>query len=156
MRISDWSSDVCSSDLIQVIHQAAITRPEAFLILRDPGGRVAPVKTHQRPRLGRDEEHRVVTIQIGTDQRRGLRRLRIGRAVKTDLLLIQSNVQQQAALARDVSSIHAEVALDDTCQPQRIVEVGVETVQAGQIGVITWSSEEHTSELQSLMRTSYA
>src|SRR3546814_15200566 len=36
MRISDWSSDVCSSDLIAALYTAEFKRDLAWLGLRDP------------------------------------------------------------------------------------------------------------------------
>src|SRR3546814_1636907 len=38
MRISDWSSDVCSSDLVRSCHGRMYGPIRAFLQKRDPGG----------------------------------------------------------------------------------------------------------------------
>src|SRR3546814_7173595 len=104
MRISDWSSDVCSSD------------------------------------LGGDGE---AVLQVGADvgnahlQRRKARR---GTHVPPDL----GAVLKQAGAHHDV-----EVAL--------VLAEAVEALrQAGARQLLEHRSEEHTSELQSLMRISYA
>src|SRR3546814_4842680 len=101
MRISDWSSDVCSSDLVLAQHNGQLRH-------RDELQRVHEIDDlARRPlalRLQADDEARVV------DQ-------------KDD---------------RDVVGIAEHEEADDL-----VAAVGVR-------------SEEHTSELQSLMRTSYA
>src|SRR3546814_10788184 len=96
MRISDWSSDVCSSDLF-------LHRPLAHALER--GERVA---------------HRI-TILMRLDRETGLARVEIGR-------------EAGDAEATHIVHEHAQFV------GQRHVE----------------RSEEHTSELQSLMRISYA
>src|SRR3546814_9913412 len=101
MRISDWSSDVCSSDL--QIERAAV-------------GEDQPSPDHQRPRLAMRDARIIVA-----DQPRALR--------------------DQTVAARD-----------------RIEHVlgHLRHHLAGQVGRQPGRSEEHTSELQSLMRISYA
>src|SRR3546814_5293377 len=97
MRISDWSSDVCSSDLLPGGRpQGQCLRP-----LHDPYRRGARYERWGQGRLSR---------------RRRLRRLRVPELG---------------------GKVHHR------CQ-QEGTRIG------------RWSSEEHTSELQSLMRNSYA
>src|SRR3546814_6292724 len=99
MRISDWSSDVCSSDL-------AIGRPQV-------GARVAAVRHAQRRR---------------------------------DLLVI---IGDDAAFGGQLVG-----ALG---QPQPVADVKGRIDRAVEFGKgARGRSEEHTSELQSLMRISYA
>src|SRR3546814_1544849 len=111
MRISDWSSDVCSSDLAVAHHQAdAVVRPQVQRrgrIQPEPG---AACVLDQRGRFGI-----TASGQPGHEMHAGLR-----------ILDLQAPV---AACAQPVDQ-HAAALL------QR--------------------SEEHTSELQSLMRISYA
>src|SRR3546814_9517442 len=101
MRISDWSSDVCSSDLVfgagprQLLGQ--------MLRRRDPA-RGGEIRADQQRCGVAHRQHRLVGIQEGADQPLGVRVLR----------------QRLGA----------------------VLAVG--------------RSEEHTSELQSLMRISYA
>src|SRR3546814_9229362 len=112
MRISDWSSDVCSSDLLQIPAEADRSRPGR---LKDEPGR--PIgRCHDRCGTRGGQCH----------DRLAKRGLGPGEA--------------DAALCR--GSIHSP----DSNRRLR----GAETVSA-------WHrSEEHTSELQSLMRISYA
>src|SRR3546814_3943689 len=103
MRISDWSSDVCSSDL-ERIHPPRI---EIILVDIEPGATVA-VADHAR---------------LARLRRRG-----------------------PAQPGPAVGDVHAGGAV-------MFLELGVEHL-AGQRDA--GRSEEHTSELQSLMRISYA
>src|SRR3546814_2626012 len=99
MRISDWSSDVCSSDLGQVVLERA----------------------DQCRRLHRGQQMAEEALLGGFECRASGR---LGLTV------------QRAAVAGDVGGLHG----------------GVEVVMDDGEG----RSEEHTSELQSLMRISYA
>src|SRR3546814_1877036 len=107
MRISDWSSDVCSSDLL------AFGTIDSFLLWRLTGGRVH-----------------------ATDATNAARTLLydIGRQIWDPELL---------ALLRIPESLLPEVKDSDA-------DFG--STEAALLG----RSEEHTSELQSLMRISYA
>src|SRR3546814_2907418 len=122
MRISDWSSDVCSSDLL---HLALVMAIDAKLLVLD------------EPTLGLDIVYRKQfyqnlleqyfddekTILITTHQVEEIEH------ILTDLLFIRDG------------KISLSTSMDDMAE--RFVEVMVR-------------SEEHTSELQSLMRISYA
>src|SRR3546814_8023707 len=103
MRISDWSSDVCSSDLVQ--HP----RPE-------------------RPAVQRQ----AVAAQRG---------LALGAA---------------AQVVPDVAVQPAAGAVDDLVQGLAGLAQDLDGVLASGAGAVVHRSEEHTSELQSLMRISYA
>src|SRR3546814_4268376 len=94
MRISDWSSDVCSSDLFERAHRQ---RPRLELL--------------QRPQLAAEAGH-AVDPQIA----------RVG------ILQVHLALGKEAGNRADL----------------------------GQQGLLVGRSEEHTSELQSLMRISYA
>src|SRR3546814_2056186 len=102
MRISGWSSDVCSSDLLTEILQ---------LLDRQ----VVAAQMQQRV-----EQHRAVPVRH--DEAVAIRPLRIGRVVDKKI------VPQDFG---DISHAHRHARM-------------------------TGRSEEHTSELQSLMRISYA
>src|SRR3546814_7859576 len=97
MRISDWSSDVCSSDLLL-------------------------------------ERHRVVVVHVvDTDDRLAARHERFG--------------YRSADKACGARHQHCRITADhDVSKPAACLGSGDRTVR----------SEEHTSELQSLMRISYA
>src|SRR3546814_7812304 len=136
MRISDWSSDVCSSDLqIAFIASRQAVSPRA----EDHEGR------RPRPRL-RD----IAQLDALAPRRR--RRIILDRAfepaveprgrhaVRPDFALLERGAHQRIdALARRARNGEHGHALD-------LAEPVVERVR----------SEEHTSELQSLMRISYA
>src|SRR3546814_4095069 len=115
MRISDWSSDVCSSDL------PALLRPGRFdrqVVVPNPDilGREQILKVHMRKvPLAPDVEARV--IARGTPGFSGA----------------------------DLANLVNEAALLAARTGKRVVTMAEFE-----------RSEEHTSELQSLMRTSYA
>src|SRR3546814_2649650 len=117
MRISDWSSDVCSSDLQEEIGRARQHAPRAVVDRRL--GQVAQVclpRDHAVEQLrGIDERWPAAVQHLGDGERVGGDRL---------LVLVQ------------VGSGDRTGVLDGGGNPFR--------------------SEEHTSELQSLMRISYA
>src|SRR3546814_3838477 len=133
MRISDWSSDVCSSDL----REAAA----------EPLGRGQDVGRHLRPFV----------------------RPQLAAAAHAALHLVED--QQQAELVGDLAQrpqvvgagrVHAALALHRLDQDRRGVvgDGGAHFVEVAEGNVAealdAWRSEEHTSELQSLMRISYA
>src|SRR3546814_7849556 len=110
MRISDWSSDVCSSDL----HHEVV----ALQMLLDVGGQ------HRRG-------HQVVV-----------------RDVEEALDLVGMQVQRQHAVGAGGSDqVGDQLGRDRRARAGLAVLAGI-----AEIG----RSEEHTSELQSLMRISYA
>src|SRR3546814_4928252 len=103
MRISDWSSDVCSSDLL----------------LRDDGGRAR---------------------QCRQDNCRAARRDALSGAARNQA------AEQSARRSRDEGRRMMFESL--IRHPMRLL--------IGLVVLIVLRSEEHTSELQSLMRISYA
>src|SRR3546814_4352009 len=112
MRISDWSSDVCSSDLVLGV------------------GHVDEVDD--------DDAAQVAQAQLPRDRLRGLQ---VG---AVDGFLEVALAQERAGI--DVDRGHRLGLVDDQ------VAAGLERDFLLQRA----RSEEHTSELQSLMRTSYA
>src|SRR3546814_1048056 len=111
MRISDWSSDVCSSDLTFHLRILLGTRVGSGGPWRGSCGAGAGVV-------------------IGVDGAAQRRRLRSNRT--------PGKVEHRRAAGLLLAGARVGRSLEglDPCQPQR--------------------TEEHTSELQSLMRTSYA
>src|SRR3546814_7579275 len=106
MRISDWSSDVCSSDLIQPPRPGG---PQIVLPVRPGDGYAGTIRCESR-------NNKQKRCNVRTDNRVDLQRVIGGRCSK----------------GRDWG------------------------FTATQIWVSGGRSEEHTSELQSLMRISYA
>src|SRR3546814_3389847 len=125
MRISDWSSDVCSSDLDEILTDLRADRLQK--IAKVDQDRIIAVERPARLR-------QVINTQQGqrTEQRNAVVAPRA--PARTD------DTQQQ----RDGREIKCATALIDdqlhVMTPQRAAN----------------RSEEHTSELQSLMRISYA
>src|SRR3546814_7072583 len=113
MRISDWSSDVCSSDL-EIFADEQQFRPRIAKDEADFGGRETAVdRCETGPRTRRPEKERIPAVMVFGQRRNAVTR-------------------------RDVRSGQR---VRDTVRPR--VE-------------LSERSEEHTSELQSLMRISYA
>src|SRR3546814_8473204 len=111
MRISDWSSDVCSSDLLQVLEQHV-------------GSGEEPVQ--RRPALRAAEVQRDAALA-------GI----VGGEVAADAAELRMPATRILAAGRfDLDDLGAEIGEIPAAERTR--------------------SEEHTSELQSLMRISYA
>src|SRR3546814_3092393 len=153
MRISDWSSDVCSSDL----------RPVDILT------------------VGRDEAERAVIIADPRGQRdRGVRNAVSGAEVQIDIVPIaerillgrigdhagdrhRTDVVRQLADAFEIVGRRAAVVAarigvpgDADVGRRSRRDFGIETAIDVELELAIGRSEEHTSELQSLMRNSYA
>src|SRR3546814_6311939 len=120
MRISDWSSDVCSSDLVGL---PAVIRPS--FTLAGTGGGIA---------YTREEFDEIVAG--GLD------------ASPTTEVLIDESVLGWKEYEMEVVRDRKDNCII-ICSIENIDPMGVHT---GSI----FRSEEHTSELQSLMRSSYA
>src|SRR3546814_7424970 len=119
MRISDWSSDVCSSDL----RGPFVATPSSPQRLQRQGARVL----HLLQREGRLDGGDVVdACQLGLQKA-----LVGGEVARRDPQQVVAGAGHQVALQ------HLGIGAD----------LGLEAVER---------SEEHTSELQSLMRISYA
>src|SRR3546814_8463767 len=106
MRISDWSSDVCSSDLEDASARLGVGRRQFYNLLASYRERLKGASAH--------------------GHRNGARR-RIDERKET-VIAQAIEVAGEAARMRDVQALAAQLS----------------------------RSEEHTSELQSLMRISYA
>src|SRR3546814_8139620 len=124
MRMSDWSSDVCSSDLLR-----ALRRVRALVeIIRH-----------------------AVTVEIGRAAI-GVHRHALGRSGA-----LVARIRHAVAIV--VVRVGAELpAQASGCRPQIEGVVGDWALAVDEVKVVTTfeRSEEHTSELQSLMRISYA
>src|SRR3546814_2394865 len=112
MRISDWSSDVCSSDLLAQSAGATIT-----------------------------EQYGHISWDVD-----GLQHQRRARTVAARLRKMPGVIEAEASASGHIRAefMRREVSDEDI---RRVL---------GTLGVRRLRSEEHTSELQSLMRISYA
>src|SRR3546814_10289487 len=139
MRISDWSSDVCSSDLHSSIRR-----------LRRHGCKVG-VDRSRRPRLY-EAKGKGITLAVPVEiDRHYLGKLLVHDFRKHDLAAVTPVRVDGRKLHHRVSEVAArliETLLD-------IVD-GVAGAGSNGRGLYLARSEEHTSELQSLMRISYA
>src|SRR3546814_3397936 len=120
MRISDWSSDVCSSDL-GIKHIDLLAEPFDIVI-----------------RIGHQPDSAVVSRQMGN--------------VKLGLYAAPSYLVRKGEPAAP-----AELARHECLRTSASKDGAVWELWAGsKVEKVTVRSEEHTSELQSLMRISYA
>src|SRR3546814_10378322 len=119
MRISDWSSDVCSSDLPALLVLGAFARREIALDRPEIERRLVDMQFPVEPAVG--DEGREELVHIGEEVHPHLVRLEGSRDM----------------IDPDANEARVRFAAD--------IEI-----------VLGHRSEEHTSELQSLMRISYA
>src|SRR3546814_8712944 len=159
MRISDWSSDVCSSDLAGVVVQAeGVVQAQRLQAAQGvafggggedvvvvPDGRVVHVAVvggdvevaqHHQPRVHRDLGREPVVHGVAPAQL-------VGVFLGAHVLAVD-HVQVDDAHAVDGGGDHPLLL---------VIEAGNADLHVVDRAV---RSEEHTSELQSLMRISYA
>src|SRR3546814_2578473 len=125
MRISDWSSDVCSSDLIGIAF-GQVELAQLLLVVRHTILIVARVRTQDRQQARFLGRHLLAQLAVGKF------------LVADDVDLADLGFRPLADLEHDIDAILVE-------RDHLRLDVGGEA-----------RSEEHTSELQSLMRISYA
>src|SRR3546814_10816569 len=124
MRFSDWSSDVCSSDLLRPDQPAAIARH----CWRGDAAEQCQIVRRQRSRFNSSASHRG-DCDHTKDARRQTRDLT---GCLLALLAVQTTKTHRTAPVFQTGANHLSRSLAAS------------------------RSEEHTSELQSLMRISYA
>src|SRR3546814_861939 len=153
MRISDWSSDVCSSDLL---HYAVKANP------------MPAVVQHLRPQVDGFDVASAREMTAALDAGMDAANIAFAGPGKTDaepmqalaagiLIELESEGElQRLAAAAQRSGYPARVAI--RINPDFVLKGSGMRMGGGaqQFGVDAERSEEHTSELQSLMRTSYA
>src|SRR3546814_8692918 len=135
MRISDWSSDVCSSDLISIapgVRQNLGIRTVEVERGRLPGAISVPGTISWDLRLEKVVSARVDAIVERVFVKAPYERVQAGESLASILAPAWSTALAEAQALRDADSAAAQ-ALQSAAR-----------------------SEEHTSELQSLMRISYA
>src|SRR3546814_10243376 len=133
MRISDWSSDVCSSDLVLHVGDVAV---DLLVVLA--AERQAPQRLANRLAGGSELRRQLVVV-----------------AEQAGVLVTERDDDGAGQRCQIDDQARLEVLLR---VPQRIAQheaafrIGVQHFD----GLARHRSEEHTSELQSLMRISYA
>src|SRR3546814_9665748 len=135
MRISDWSSDVCSSDLDNE-HCAEHRGSTAVLAGRGPG----------QPKYVIPEEHVPKVLEAC---REGASEVSIARA-------LHINYRTWCRVRTEDERVAAALAESRKLEEDELVTLLMDKARAGDTTSIIFRSEEHPSELQSLMRTSYA
>src|SRR3546814_3549329 len=133
MRISDWSSDVCSSDLEE--------------------GRRAEERATDEFAQGVVDDRREQGVGVAVEDTRGDPWQRLGDAVAQQVVDFLHRAAQQAQQRLEGS--RKSRAAQDVQAPKDQYRF-VFGPDAGLGGPVESRSEEHTSELQSLLRISYA
>src|SRR3546814_9760363 len=143
MRISDWSSDVCSSDLVGAVRAAdlEVGDGEIFVIMGLSGsGKSTLVRCLSRliqPTAGEILFEGRDLLRSSEREMIQIRRHKMGMVFQHFALLPHLTVLQNVGF------------------PLEVQGVGRAAREARAREVIELRSEEHTSELQSLMRTPY-
>src|SRR3546814_4133544 len=130
MRISDWSSDVCSSDL-----QVALVQPDLINLELECQFR------HEIPAQSERQAVLAIAKRLLRHSRGGVERCQLGHALQAGLAYVT------VALAERESRVRREGA--DAVAADDLPDIG-------RWRTLGFRSEEHTSELQSIMRISYA
>src|SRR3546814_4745455 len=125
LRISDWSSDVCSSDLFDL-----------------RASHIADDSHYVRAVFGRAGKYRVQVFARSQPNITSGNARSIWDGVGSNHLTLKDGLVPAGSTSAQVAAISA-------AQPERLLTVVREKQGIGR-------SEEHTSELQSLMRISYA
>src|SRR3546814_7556607 len=156
MRISDWSSDVCSSDLVQDIVGLYMWPPNRAIVLCvDEKSQIQAL----------DREQPVLPMALGVPERRTHTYVRNG----TTSLFAALDIATGAVIGQCYKRHRATEFLDFLKRIDAAIPKGpdVHLVMDNYANYKTpkikawlarrphWRSEEHTSELQSLMPTSH-
>src|SRR3546814_1725886 len=149
MRISDWSSDVCSSDLKQARADHP-RRPEMRLVRQNETQRPDDMRRRAQQNLAFPQrlahEAELVVLEIAQTAMDELRTRRRSRRAEVVLLAQQDTQATARRVARDPGAIDA--APDD----QQVVVVVRHRLPPSCCAGAHYRSDEHTSELPSLMR----
>src|SRR3546814_1676335 len=133
MRISDWSSDVCSSDLLsKAIAPDDANFPYRFV----PRATLTRRKSASAPKLTLDEGNRVAAVAKVWE---------FAMEIYRDEERAREFLYRQHPMLENQKPI--DVATDTGVGADLVINL---------LGRAAYRSEEHTSELQSLMRISYA
>src|SRR3546814_3850026 len=144
MRISDWSSDACSSDLLDLHDRLGQLRAGLGHALLE-----------RRPRRDLERQHAGVDVVVSAVEQG---RLEVDhREPGHDAVVLgrlQALLDTRHVFARHRATDHQVLEDEALATLERLASQLDAGELAGPAGLLR--SEEHTSELQSLMRTSYA
>src|SRR3546814_9592482 len=153
MRISDWSSDVCSSDLLVIDQTEALTAIDVNSARATKGGDI-------------EETAFNTNLEAAEEVARQMRIRDLGGLVVIDFIDMSSNKHQREVENRLQGALRFDRARVQLGRISRfgLLELSRQRLRAslGESSQIVCPrceghrSEEHTSELQSLMRISYA
>src|SRR3546814_2252360 len=144
MRISDWSSDVCSSDLIE------LAAPVAHIwFLKSLPSRIGLLLDMQLKQL-----ERVLYFEAYIVLEPGLTPLEKFQLLTEDELLDAQDEYGEDAFSAGIGSAAIRVLLENLDLEQERVDL-LEELATTKSELKPKRSEEHTSELQSLMRNAY-
>src|SRR3546814_3105506 len=149
MRISDWSSDVCSSDLVLTLELHA-GQIQGFFDIPTDNLFATPVFTKDIMARNGKGNLTIVSPDVG-----GVVRARaIAKPLDADLAIIdkrreRAGVSEVMNIIGDVEGRRCILVDDIVDSAGTLCNAAVALKSAGAISV---RSEEHTSELQSLMR----
>src|SRR3546814_1514374 len=144
MRISDWSSDVCSSDLTFEEHRGPIAgRTVAWV---GDGNNVCASFIHAAPKLG-------FKLNIAAPAVYHPDLVDLARAAEQQGRVTTTHDPREAVAGADCVITDTWVSMGDTDHDERLEALEPYRVDEALMDI---RSEEHTSELQSLMRISYA
>src|SRR3546814_7531267 len=148
MRISDWSSDVCSSDLFAGVGERTREGNDFYHEMEESKvlDKVARV-------FGQMNEPPGNRLRVALT---GLTMAEKFRDEGRDILFFVDNIYRYTLAGTEVSALLGRMPSAVGYQPTLAEEMGKlqERITSTKTGSIR--SEEHTSELQSLMRISYA
>src|SRR3546814_5454543 len=147
MRISDWSSDVCSSDLIPLGHGGTdmfAEKPDQ-IPMADALGRLHALFADEAVlKVGHNLKY-----DIGVLAQHGLR------IAPYDDTLVMSFALDAGKHQHGLDEL-AKLHLDHACLTfKEMCGTGKSQISFAEVPLDRARSEEHTSELQSLMHTSY-
>src|SRR3546814_1134410 len=140
MRIRDWSSDVCSSDLLTDEFMEAVRDGKEFA-LRSPKDQSVRGSVNARALF-----QKLVEVRLATGEPYIVFNDTVNRTMPKH--------HRDLGLKVSTSNLCSEITL-----PTGRDHIGNDRTAVcclSSLNLETWRSEEHTSELQSLMRISYA
>src|SRR3546814_9034832 len=143
MRISDWSSDVCSSDL-----SFEVTDYSTELRVGDDSAIVGKTVAE----IERESDGAITVIGIVRSERRLIGRLLYESIRAGDVLMVQSDSETLQKLVKGQQLELAERDTESETETEKRAAAEELQVDEAVIQPASWRSEGHPSELPSLLR----